>query len=81
MKTLQIRYGEALKDLGFREDQNPQTYKYRVYIHPQMPVKFFLGRSGAVRFGRISTESRALSERGKEMLMARELPLRKRSGR
>lgn len=71
--TLQDRYATALRHLGFVEDPNARTRKYRVFAKPDTDsrnadLRVYLGKAGAVRVGPTISRSFA-SERYKHRLL------------
>ena len=71
--TLHDKYVVALARLGSKVVENARTRKYTVVSTPILrnpPVFYFIGKSGAVRFGRTITSSVSLDERRKARLLA-----------
>ena len=80
-QTLHDRYVAAFKARGWLEakadpryqHQRRMTYstKYTVLTHPdKLETKLFLGKSGAVRYGRTVTQSVAMSAARKAAILA-----------
>lgn len=58
MKTIADRLCAALEAGGHLPDPIYPTKRYRVYIDRQNPEhRFFVGKSGALRWGRVVTQS------------------------
>lgn len=58
-KTIQDKTAEMLEALDCKEVES-RSSKYRVFIHRNTRHKVFVGRRGAVRFGRCATASQTI---------------------
>lgn len=69
--TLQQRYVTALEARGCRRDPGARSDRYVTLLHATKDDRrYFVGRAGAVRYGRTVTSSMTLSDRGKAALLA-----------
>ena len=68
MATLRERYEEGLITLGYTKDENAPTRKYIVY-KKEGRQNIYLGKSGAVRVGRIVSATHPLNDRAKHRLL------------
>ena len=66
--TKQQVYAQQLLDMGFEEDLNPRTRKYRVFTRPELSRNIYLGKAGAVRYGNNIADS--LSMDPKRLMVA-----------
>lgn len=58
-KTYEQRLVAGLVVLGWAEQPRG---KYRVFTHPEKECKLFVGSAGALRKGRVATESRSVGD-------------------
>jgi hypothetical protein len=65
--TLQQRYQKGFEVLGFEVDSNNRSRKYIKMVNAERT--YWLGKSGAVRFGRTSSDSQAASEYYKKKIL------------
>lgn len=73
MKTLHDRYVAALQMRGCVITLRQPSGKYTRLTRPSKDgTYYFVGRSGAVRYGTIATGSRAASDEWKSRLLAKE---------
>jgi hypothetical protein len=68
-KTLNEKFAEALTFRGEVEVHDQKTSKYRVFTRRSGGF-YYLGKSGALRFGKNSTSSIPVSDKGKELILA-----------
>lgn len=68
MKTLRERFISALERRGCVKMQSRST-KYVVLLNPTTKVKYFIGKSGAVRRGQTVVDSVPVSDAFKKALL------------
>lgn len=59
-KTIQMKLKAALKARGFVEDTNNRSRKYIAMRKPGSETTYFLGRGGALRAGRVASQSASI---------------------
>lgn len=57
--TKQDQIANQLREIGFHEEDSFR--KYRKFTHPSMKNCIFIGRKGAMRYGRTQSESRSVN--------------------
>ena len=69
METLQELHAKGLLAMGFGEVESTSR-KYRTFRSPKGTL-YFLGKSGAVRFGKNASSSISLAESSKAVILAK----------
>jgi hypothetical protein len=69
-RTMHDHFRDALVAKGWTTDYTSATKKYTVMTKPGVAYKLFIGKSGALRYGKNSTTSRPLPDKGKKKLLA-----------
>ncbi len=60
--TKQQIYSQQLLDMGFTEDPNPRTKKYRVFTRPEISRNIYVGKAGAIRYGNSISDSMSMNQ-------------------
>lgn len=71
VRTVREKLIAGLTRLGYREEENPNTTRYVVFMDRTGTDRFFVGRSGALRKGlNLSSSWSVGDQRRKEILAA-----------
>lgn len=68
--TLRQQYIAALEKRGYVIDKDVKITKYIVMVSPAVDNKVYIGRSGALRVGSTVANSRPVTNRAKQRLLA-----------
>lgn len=69
--TLQNKFIAALRLEGYEFVNNPRTSKFVVFKNPANGMLFYIGKSGALRFGANIANSIPVSDKHKAFLLSR----------
>ena len=75
-KTLQERYAAGLSAIGYTEDLQARSKKFRTFIRPSKlypgtDEKVYLGKAGSVRYGKTVSNSMAMNDGNRRALLAK----------